>query len=314
MLISVALPIYNGLPYLKEAVTSILMQDIDFEIVVSDDKSRDCSAEWVESLDDSRVRVLRNDSNVGIFGNLNRCLMASRGDFIQIFCQDDIMKPGYLADQVRLLRLNPSGGLVYGTPDYIDEDGLLIPCDLQDRTPEVIQREMYVWIASHYGSLPPSLSSVAVPRRTIEMIGLFNDRYSVAGDIEYYNRVAERSPILRGKQILHSIRSHQAMTSKAISTGSAYLTEELGLQDWYRNWWNADDFRKIQRFRAGLRGQYHLGWIRRTAQRGRFREAASALWRLNGLLPVHWALWWRLLAVFRPGARRVPTVPAPERV
>src|SRR5581483_8891104 len=96
MLVSIGLPVYNGLPYLREAISTILTQDIEFELIVSDDNSTDGSLEFVRTLSDSRVRVLTNEVNGGIFVNLNRCIDAAQGEYFQVFSQDDLMKPGYL--------------------------------------------------------------------------------------------------------------------------------------------------------------------------------------------------------------------------
>jgi hypothetical protein len=54
--------------------------------------SRDGSKEFVQELSDSRVLVLTNEINAGIFGNLNRCIAAAQGQLIQVFSQDDLMK------------------------------------------------------------------------------------------------------------------------------------------------------------------------------------------------------------------------------
>jgi glycosyltransferase involved in cell wall biosynthesis len=312
MLVSVALPVYNGLPYLNDAIASILAQDIEFELIVSDDMSRDRSAEAIRQLSDPRIRFLRNQLNAGIFGNMNRCIAAARGDLIQFFSQDDLMKPGYLASQVRSLQNNPDAGLVYGMPDYIDERSLLIPSDLHDGTPEYIDSALYLWIASHYGALPASISSIMVPRRIFEAIGLFNADYRVAGDIEFYNRVSERFVILRNLEVLHTIRSHPRMTSALSTAGPLYLREELALEEWYRSRWSADDYRKIKRFRSATRGRYHLGWIVRRALRGRFGETLSAVWRLSSIYPLRWVVWPSIFGLFRPGWQPLPTVPPPR--
>jgi glycosyltransferase involved in cell wall biosynthesis len=313
MLVSVALPVYNGLPYLSGAIATILAQDIHFELIVSDDMSRDGSAEVIRELSDPRIRILTNETNAGIFGNMNRCIAAARGDLIQFFSQDDLMKSGYLASQVRSLQNNPGAGLVYGTPDYIDEKGSFIPSDLRDGTPEYIDRDLYLWIASHYGALPASISSIMIPRRTFEVVGPFNPDYRVAGDIEFYNRVSERFPILRNMEVLHSVRSHPRATSALSTAGPLYLQEELALEEWYRSRWSADDYRKIRRFRSASRGGYHLSWIVRKALRGRFGETLSAVWRLNKIYPLHLVVWWRVSSHLRPDRRPLPTVP-PARV
>ncbi|MEI9805698.1 MAG: hypothetical protein WDN48_16460 [Pseudolabrys sp.] len=204
--------------------------------------------------------------------------------------------------------------MVYNNPDYIDESGAQIPVDLSDTTPEFIDRDMYVWIASHYGALPPSLSSITIPRRVFDVVGLFNPDYRMAGDLEFYNRVAQKYAILRNRHVLHSVRSHAGATQQSSRAGATYLAEEALLDDWYRQWWSAADFRSVKRFRSALRGRYHLGWIRRLARQGEFGPAAKALRQLNKVYPLRWVLSWEILRILRPGFRVTPTVPAPPRL
>lgn len=294
MFISVALPVFNGRPYVAEAITSILAQDYDFELIVSDDASSDNTVEVVRGIKDRRLRLLVNADNAGIFGNLNRCLDAATGDAVQLFSQDDIMCAGFLASQAAALIAHPDAGLVYGTPGYISADGSAITPDIRDETPERIGQALYVWIASHYAALPASISSVMIPRATFETVGVFNPAFRVAGDIEFYNRVAGRFVVVRNKEPLHKVRSHQKATSALSSAGPLYLQEEAALQSWYRGHWSKEDFAKVRKFRASARGAYHLGWIRRAALAGDIPRALKALWLLHSLYPLPWVVWWQV--------------------
>jgi glycosyltransferase involved in cell wall biosynthesis len=312
LLVSVALPNFNGMPYLKEALPSILTQDLDFELIVSDDSSDDDSLDYLHSVVDPRLKVLSNDTNKGTYGNVNRCISAALGEFIQVFCSDDVMKPGYLESQLRLLRKYPEAGLAYASPEYINEKSMLIPMDSHDDTPEVISAGLYAWISSHFLALPASISSIMVPKRTVEAIGLFDESFRRAGDLEFYNRVSERYPIVRNTQILHSVRRHSMMTGMLPTSGPIHLAEELTLEEWYRQRWSKDEYRKIKRFRSAIRGRYHLGWIGRTALRGALAEAAIAIWRMNKMYPLGWVLWWRLLAALPNHSLPTPSVAIPN--
>jgi glycosyltransferase involved in cell wall biosynthesis len=307
MLISVVLPIYNGLPYLRESLATILAQSGQLELIVSDDGSSDGSMSVVKEISDRRVVVINNTSNLGIFGNLNRCIAAAKGEFIQVFSQDDLMKPGFLTSQAKLLRRYPSAGLAYGTPDYIDAVGAAIASNFRDETPEFISQALYLWISSHYGALPPSISSIMIPRRTFDAVGMFNPAYRMAGDLEFYNRVAEQFPMLRNRDVLHSIRSHEGQAQKLSSAGPSYMDEEVALEDWYRSRWSPADYRKVQRYRAASRGRYHLGWIRRLVLQGRIKQSVIALQQLNQLYPLHWVLSARVAV----GRQPMPTLPPP---
>ncbi len=311
MLISIAMPVYNGSQHIKAALQSALRQDIEFELIVSDDGSTDDTIEIIQSINDSRLKFFHGQRNVGIFGNLNRCMEKASGSYIQVFCQDDLMKDGYLAAQVEMLRKHPHAGLVYGNPQTINEFTGNVSTSFEDRTPEVVNRDLYVWIASHYGALPASLSSIMFPRRTIETVGLFNADFRVAGDLEFYHRVAVQYPIIRDARVFHSVRSHDRMTSVHPKAGGYYLDEELALDDWSRNQWSCADYRKLRRFRSAARGNYHLSWIGRAALRGEIRLAARSLSRMNRIYPLHWVVWWRIARSV--GRVATPSIPAPPQ-
>lgn len=313
MLISVALPIYNGGPLLREALASILAQDVELEVVVSDDGSNDGSIATVEGFRDNRVRVLRNTSNAGIFGNLNRAIRATRGDHIQVFSQDDVMLPGYLASQTAMLSRHPDGGVVYGAARSIDGEGREQKLEGHDGTPEVVDSRLYVWIASHYGALPASISSIMISRRALETVGHFDESYRVAGDVEFYNRVSEHFVLIRNSEARHAVRTHAGMATVHSSSGPRYLAEESRLEPWFRRHWTEGDWREIRRFRAAVRGSYHLGWIKRRIWSGRFSEAAMSLRALNRLYPLRDITWALAARRLRSEADIYPTVPPPSR-
>lgn len=98
-LLSVALPVYNGADYLREALDSILAQDfVDFELVVSDNCSTDDTpailAEY--AVRDARVRVSRSDVFLEQADNVNRAIELCTSDWVKLFCHDDIMLPNCL--------------------------------------------------------------------------------------------------------------------------------------------------------------------------------------------------------------------------
>ncbi|MGH7488544.1 MAG: glycosyltransferase family 2 protein, partial [bacterium] len=94
--ISVCIPTYNGAAYLARCLDSVLAQTFsDFEVVIVDDRSTDESVAIARGYAerDSRVQVFRNDVNLGLVGNWNRCVELSRGQWLKFVFQDDIVLP-----------------------------------------------------------------------------------------------------------------------------------------------------------------------------------------------------------------------------
>ena len=110
MRVSVLLMSFNRPILLERAVKSILIQDVeDMEIIISDDCSEERFWHQIESLEnlDRRIKVYRNEKNLGALGNLNHSLDFAQGDWILIFNDDDVMLPGMLKKEVEFVQQNP---------------------------------------------------------------------------------------------------------------------------------------------------------------------------------------------------------------
>lgn len=117
-LISVIMPVYNGMPYLEQAIESILKQSYkNLELIIVDDKSTDDSVLFAKKIKDTRVRIIRNLKNIGIANSLNIAIDSSRGDYIARMDADDISMPKRLEKQLKFLQKNKSisicGSFVY---------------------------------------------------------------------------------------------------------------------------------------------------------------------------------------------------------
>jgi glycosyltransferase involved in cell wall biosynthesis len=98
--ISIALPVYNGDNYLEEAIDSIEDQDYShYELVILDNHSTDRTSEILKarSAANPRIRVIRNPATVSQVENVNLSVLNCKGEWIQLFCHDDIMLPGCLS-------------------------------------------------------------------------------------------------------------------------------------------------------------------------------------------------------------------------
>ena len=93
--VSVCVPTYNSADSIERCVTSVLEQSFgDFECLVVDNASTDNTLEVLRRFDDPRLRVVRNDTNIGMTGNHNKLIALARGELIQFVHSDDwLLKP-----------------------------------------------------------------------------------------------------------------------------------------------------------------------------------------------------------------------------
>lgn len=122
--ISVIMSVYNGRPYLKEAIRSILTQTYkNFEFIIVDDASTDDSLKYLKSLKDQRIIIIKNKKNLGLAASLNKALQISSGNFIARMDADDISLPERFKSQLDYLSKHKEVDLCGSWVDLIDEKG-----------------------------------------------------------------------------------------------------------------------------------------------------------------------------------------------
>lgn len=99
MRFSVVVPSYNAAQTIEATVGSVLAQDYpDFEVVISNDGSTDCTLRISRALamGDPRIRVV-SDENAGCAAARNRGFACARGEFCVMLDSDDLLEPTYLS-------------------------------------------------------------------------------------------------------------------------------------------------------------------------------------------------------------------------
>lgn len=98
-LVTIAVPTFRRLHYLKEAVGSALAQeDANVEVLIGDDGRSEELRGWCESLAarEPRVRYRRNARRLGLAGNWNALVGAARGEFVTVIGDDDRLLPDFV--------------------------------------------------------------------------------------------------------------------------------------------------------------------------------------------------------------------------
>ena len=111
--VSVAITAYNSGPWVAEAVRSALGQTMgDLEVVVVDDASSDDTYAAVAAIEDTRLRLYRNSTNLGEAANWNRTVSLCRSPLVKLLCSDDVLDPECVGKMSRLFS-HPSVGMVF---------------------------------------------------------------------------------------------------------------------------------------------------------------------------------------------------------
>jgi succinoglycan biosynthesis protein ExoO len=120
--VSVIVSAQNESAFIQKSINSVLTQTMDnLELIVVDDASTDGTAEIVSSVDDSRVRLLRNDRPRHISWSRNRAIDVARGAWIAILDADDWFLPPRLEKLLSLAEKRET--------DLIADDIYFVPND-----------------------------------------------------------------------------------------------------------------------------------------------------------------------------------------
>lgn len=222
--VSIVIPVYNHLAYLRECIDSALNQSYSsIEVVIVDDHSPD---PLVKPLLQSyakhpRVTLLWNESNQGISESQNRAIIAATGDLIAFLDCDDFLDPHAIATCVQHWR----GDTVYLHSGRlnIDQDGVELSrihfADLprQDYFAENL-RAMY---ATHLK---------VIRREVFAKVGLFDSRFDSAQDYEMLMRIAFHYPsdsFVHVPEFLYSHRLHAQQTTETQNSKQLQLTAQI---------------------------------------------------------------------------------------
>ena len=124
--VSVVLPCFEAEESLAAALDSLLSQTYrDIEVLAIDDGSADATSRILEeyAARDDRVRVLRNESNLGVIRTLNRGVAEARGAIVARMDADDVAAPTRIERQVALLAGRPDVGVVGTGVERVDREG-----------------------------------------------------------------------------------------------------------------------------------------------------------------------------------------------
>jgi glycosyltransferase involved in cell wall biosynthesis len=266
--VSIILPTYQRLAYLQEAVESVRAQTIDgWELLVIDDGSTDGSADWIDSLGDARVRVVRqpHTGHRSVLRNIG--LKQSRGEWIAFIDSDDRWEPDKLERQLAYHAANPDVEWSYTGRSVIDGDGKVRPDHLFKPW-----RPIGGWIVRHVLELEAmiGLPSVIVRKSLLTAVGGFDETRRWAEDYDLWLRLARRAPCGVLDAPLTVIRTHR-------STSFDRPEVDQGFMSAYRSFALTTEDEELRRRAKRREGYYAVFAADKWTNRREWKKALSAL-------------------------------------
>jgi glycosyltransferase involved in cell wall biosynthesis len=307
-LVSVVMPVYNGVEFLEEALESVVTQTYrHWDCTVVDNKSIDGTCHVVEHFArrDPRVRLVRAAEHVGIYANHNRALGVASPDarYVKVLHADDWLAPECLETMVGIAERHPTVGVVGGWRlfgDEIDLDSL--PTDREVFDGHAIVRQSLT--GGPYVTGSPS--SLLLRSSLLDRSRPFYDESIWHSDTEAIYAALLRSDLGYVHQIVTYTRLHPGANTpysdeiltyapenilmlsrhgRAVLTGIEYrrqLVKELVSYGWFLS----KQLLKPSRHRDPRFRAFHLDAIRRVRREVPRTSAAGAA--LQALSPLVW--------------------------
>ncbi|MBN1536361.1 MAG: glycosyltransferase [Anaerolineales bacterium] len=200
-LVSVVIPAFNGVNFLREAVESVFAQTYpNIELILVDDGSTDDTWTVIQSYG-KRVRAIHKE-NGGVASALNVGILQARGSLIAWLSHDDLFFPEKIDRQVHFLEKHPQYGVCYTDFEIINATGELLKTY---RAPWYPSKEL----PRHFlADMHINGSTVLMRKSCYESAGGFNECLPHTQDLDMWLRIAEKGELGHLPEVLVKFRSH----------------------------------------------------------------------------------------------------------
>lgn len=291
MKVSVIIPSYNARRWLPETLASVAAQNMDgMEVIIVDDGSTDDTAAYVAE-EWPQYTLIRTE-NRGVSHARNLGSATATGDFIQFLDADDLLLPGKLARQVRMLEARPEADIVYCNWQRLAEqaDGSFAMAEKIERTIEEVNPDPQL---AFFSTMWGPTGSYLYRREFLPRVGEWKAWLPVVQDARFaWDCARAGAKWAHDPQTGVLYRQHRA---GSVSTRSrlAFLQDCWANSQDMARIWQAEGSLHGERRKAVLASYHHIARDFFEIDKRRFEEIWAALLELDphfrpkgALLPV----------------------------
>ena len=253
-LVSICIPSFNNEKSISHTIDSILNQTYEnIEIILIDNCSTDNTFNVMQKYLDKNIKIYRNDKNIGVVGNWNKCIEYATGEYVCIFHADDIYSPYIIEIQVKAFDETQDIAAVFTTSYIMDDKQAIIgEINLPKINVKQIKYDfdsLFNDILSHGNYLV--CPSAMVKKEVYENIGKFTDEYASCLDTDMWFRIIKQYPIMviNKKLLLYKTGSIHTKIKKLIHRRGLFSTNSschFQIMDAYLNKYKTNG-KKIQK-------------------------------------------------------------------
>jgi glycosyltransferase involved in cell wall biosynthesis len=246
-LVSICIPAYNQFDYIAHTVQSAIHQNYNNkEIIIIDDNSMDGTWEKLQEFSNYKeVILIKNESNLGIGGNWNKCIEKASGDYIKFSLGDDIIYPGCIYEMVQVALKYRDAGLIFSSRDFLLSD--LSPDKMNINKIryllELSKRQKTIFEISEQRNgilqgneildmmFPTCMniigepSNVLIKSNVFREVGFFDPSFKQLIDVEMWMRILKRYDVVFINKNLNAWRIHDEQATRKNEIGGWIVPE-----------------------------------------------------------------------------------------
>ena len=290
--ISIVTPVWNGLPYIKESVESVLSQHYqDWELLISDNGSTDGTRDYLDCLADPRIRVFKQEKNLGIARNFNFLFSKATAPNAYCLCADDHFLPGGLGKAVEVWNSVSSKTAFIA----FDWKWILTHSNLSRYGYTVLPREVLPEISKLafflFGNITGNISNVSLNVSVVNNYGGLSENYKMAGDFEMLSRLSRTHNFILSEVKPAYVRRHESTASNYLNVRGEMFTEVVHVYETLIRELSPYKREQLITFFNIQIGSFHLREAVKSALFGRFTKLKSFVDAQSSIL---WPSWKRI--------------------
>ena len=300
-MISILIPVRNTAAYIRQCLESVASQDVNaahYEVLISDNCSTDDTAAVVERFvtesGRGNFRLIRQEQNLGAYGNLNFLVREAAFDHAHILCADDFYSnPTSLARILAAIEKHPGVAVFAFDNDTCHADHIHWHTISRLYGDDPLTSEQCVKLLFAFGCFLGGLSNIGLNRKLLPAETLFDPSYKYFGDVDFYARVViSGGSICLIREEITNRRHHEGSISSTANRNSVCASESINtvarleralITQGYEPW-------RLRAYASWLITQYYHAALK-PALKGKGLDSLRNVCSAHRDLPEFWPAW-----------------------
>lgn len=226
--LTIAIPVFNRIEYFSDALSSVINQTIKCRIIVVDNASLNNDFEKI--CRKNEIEYFKNQYNIGMFANWNKCMELAKTDFLMILGDDDILKPTFVESFSQTLELYPTLDVFYSDFYLLNTaNGNSNVTNHSYRIPFGYYKtgQIHYEYAAKFGLGFPSISCVF---RVSKMEKYYTDFHASNDWLSFYKKIGSMEIFGLSEKLLYYRKHNNSDTSNPDTIGNLFLSQAYILE------------------------------------------------------------------------------------